>query len=111
MAMTVWHHERRAGGVLCALGLLIAGRRPAVDGAMNAIKGGDVNALRTWIKAGGDVNAHDATGMTPLSLAAVRGNVDAMGALLDAKARLDVPHARSGARHGEVFAMLNGSSH
>ena len=73
--------ERREVG-RGALGLLMAGHRPAVDGAMNAIKGGDVNALRTSIKAGGDVNAHDASGMTPLSLAAVRGNVDAMGALL-----------------------------
>ena len=79
------------------LGVRLAGGKPATDTAVDAIRRGDVAALRAFIKAGGDVNGHDARGMTPLLLASVRGDLASMQLVLDAGAKLDVPHGQSGA--------------
>ena len=71
---------------------------PPVSIAFEAIRHNDSRALDQWIAARGDVNAADASGMRPLHLAAVRGNVAAIGALIAAGARVDATHARSGAQ-------------
>jgi uncharacterized protein len=56
---------------------------------IKAVKRGDVDAIDSLAKAGVDVNGHNEQSMTPLCVAAVKGNTRVMRALLDAGAELN----------------------
>ncbi len=88
---------------LASLGLLLvcatvvdAGDRRAASGPLvrpdalhRAVLAGDVDGLKTALKAGADVNARDARDWTALMHAANKGYAAMVGLLLEAKAYLD----------------------
>lgn len=51
--------------------------------AITASLGGDVETLQRWLQSKNDPNQYDAEGWTPLLAAAVRGQAEAVAALLD----------------------------
>lgn len=68
-----------------------------VDTAITLAKAGDTAGLEDWIAAGGDPNARDADGWTPLLWAAARGHGETVAALLARGADSGLTHGRSGA--------------
>ena len=93
------------------VGALLAGatlaESPVADAAMN----GDLEAVRELLEEGADVNLAQGDGMTALHWAAEVGDVEMVGMLLDAGAKLEgvtrigdyTPlHIASEAGHGEV---------
>lgn len=54
----------------------------AITAAVQAARAGDVAGLRAWLVSGGNPNAHDADGWTPLLAAAVRGHAEVVQLLL-----------------------------
>lgn len=73
---------------------------PDIGDAVAAARKGDTDALRAWLRAGGDPNRHDDAGWTPLLAATVRGHDEVVGLLLgDAghRADPDLQHRESGA--------------
>lgn len=83
--------------------------KPPVEAAFEALRHSDVAALTAWIAAGGDVDGYDASGMRLVQLAAVRGDLDALRELIGARARVDLPHVKSGAQ-ALHFAASGGSA-
>jgi ankyrin repeat protein len=72
--------------------LAALGDRAAVPAWAAALARGDAAARGAWLKAGGDANATDAAGLTPLGWAARLGREDAVRALLAAGARPDTAY-------------------
>lgn len=66
-----------------------AGEIAAYEGLHAAAAGGRASAIEDLVKAGGDVNARDANGRTPLMVAAFRRDDAAAKALIDAGADLN----------------------
>ncbi|KAG2492690.1 hypothetical protein HYH03_009104 [Edaphochlamys debaryana] len=56
----------------------------------SAAAGGDPAVTQAVLQAGADVNARNEHGHTPLALAALRGNLEAVRVLLDARADADI---------------------
>src|SRR4051794_544706 len=74
---------------VCALALCVApiaraADSPVADAAMRK----DVQAVRTLVRQGGDVNAAQGDGMTPLHWAAMHGDAELAGVLLYAGANV-----------------------
>lgn len=70
-----------------------------VVSGIEAARTGDVEGMRSWLDAGNDPNAYDATGWTPLLVATGRSNVDVVGLLLSHAVRPADPrvgHRQSG---------------
>ena len=97
------------------VGVLLAGatlpESPVADAAMN----GDLEAVRELLEEGADVNLAQGDGMTALHWAAEAGDVEMVGVLLYAGAKLEgvtrigdyTPlHVASEAGHGEVVRAL-----
>lgn len=70
---------------------------PTPELAVAAVKAGDAAALDAWLAAGGNPDADDSDGWTPLLWAAARGRADLAARLLARGARPDTAHGRSGA--------------
>ncbi|GEO81296.1 ankyrin repeat domain-containing protein [Pararhodospirillum oryzae] len=70
---------------------------PSVSLALAAAREGDVPSLQAWCAGGGDPNAFDGEGWTPLLWAAARGQPATTRFLLDQGADAGLAHARSGA--------------
>ena len=64
---------------------------PALQTALDAARHGDRNALRAWLKAGGDPDQADAEGWTPLLRASACGQAGAIDLLLDNPVRVADP--------------------
>ncbi|MCB9497581.1 MAG: ankyrin repeat domain-containing protein [Fibrobacteria bacterium] len=74
--------------------------RPDISEGIAEARKGDVYALRGWLARGGDPDAHDPAGWTPLLWAAARGHHEAVQFLLDNPIRRADPfvaHRDSGA--------------
>ena len=69
---------------------------------IRAIKRGDVAAIESLVKAGVDVNGRNAQGMTPLCVAAIKGNTRVLRTLLDAGAEPN----RLGLWHSPLYWAL-----
>ncbi|MBL0939556.1 MAG: ankyrin repeat domain-containing protein [Gemmatimonadaceae bacterium] len=79
------------GIVACAATLLLGAARfnPAESPVADAVMRGDTSQVRLLIKAGNDVNASQADGMTALHWAARRGDLSSAQVLIYAGARVD----------------------
>ena len=75
---------------------------------------GDVDALRSWVAAGGDVNAQDENGATVLMWTAMSGNLDAVkfvieqGAAFNQKGTIWV--SKTG-KYGNLIVIASGEGH
>ena len=67
--------------------MAVAPRTPAL---LAAVKSSDVDALRMAIARGGDPNARDPGGWTPLGFAIMRGDVESVRLLVDAGAHIEL---------------------
>ncbi len=61
-------------------------RDPELDVLEQAIKHGDILAVRDWLSRGGDVHASDLNWRSPLGMAAISGHTPIIELLLDAGA-------------------------
>ncbi|KAA5604088.1 ankyrin repeat domain-containing protein [Roseospira marina] len=68
-----------------------------IDIAITRAKAGDTAGLEDWIAGGGNPNAHDADGWTPLLWASARGHAATVAALLARGAESTLAHGRSAA--------------
>ena len=78
---------------LVATAVFVTVTRAAGDSPLiKAVKANDVQAARTLIKSGANVNAKGGDGSTPLLWAANNGSVELARALVGAKATVDTPN-------------------
>ncbi|MQA90164.1 MAG: hypothetical protein GEU90_08010 [Gemmatimonas sp.] len=86
MAKTHQLGARVWGALFLVPFLISAGVPSSSDPIVDAVKNGDVDAVRHLIESGADVNAAEGDGMTPLHWAAGRGDVEVARLLLEAGA-------------------------
>ena len=86
--MTRWRGVGLAGAVL-AIGLLTGAILPDDPALLEAIREGDVAAVRSLLQEGADPNAAQGDGLSALHLAAQEGRLDIAELLLSAGAEVD----------------------
>jgi ankyrin repeat protein len=92
-------------GVLVCTAVLAA----APPSLRDAVRSGDLEAVRSLLDSGVDVNARDSLGATPLLDAAWYGNEQIVRLLVEGGARVDVTHEEGGSTPLD-YAVLRGNA-
>ena len=97
---------------------LLTGATPAADPLLEAVRRGDVAAVRTLLRDGADPNVAQGDGMSALHIAAEEGNAEIARLLLDRGAKVEARtrlggytplHLASGNAHASVVDVLLGA--
>ena len=91
--------------LFCAAGLC----RGAPGGLREAVRSGDLAAIKNLIDAGADLNERDSLGATPLLDAAWYGNEQIVRMLVEGGARVDAAHEEGGSTPLD-YAVLRGNA-